>query len=322
MARPPPDPVFTLRGSSASVNTLHFDCAEAGRPLLYSGSETGLVHVWNLNTRRTERVLDGHAGSSVLWVRTVCSTNTLLSQGRDMRVCVWDLNQGRGAVTHSVHTGSVGFCRCSLLEEDGGRALLALPAENMEGIKVMELTSHTEICSLIPETKHGMLMCMKMWQADSGPLLCAGYEDGSLVIWDVSQRRPLSSLKVHPEPVMCLDFDVGRQKGVSGSSENILSAWTLDGQQNLQMQASVTLTNPGLSHLCIRDDGKILATAGWDGNVRVFAWKKLKPLAVLQHHKDLVHCVAFSDHPEPSRRLLAAGSKDQRISLWSIYSEG
>lgn len=37
MARPPPDPVFTLRGSAASVNTLHFHCAEAGLPLLFSG---------------------------------------------------------------------------------------------------------------------------------------------------------------------------------------------------------------------------------------------------------------------------------------------
>lgn len=37
MARPPPDPVFTLRGSAASVNTLHFHCTEAGLPLLYSG---------------------------------------------------------------------------------------------------------------------------------------------------------------------------------------------------------------------------------------------------------------------------------------------
>lgn len=88
-----------------------------------------------------------------------------------------------------------------------------------------------------------------------------------------------------------------------------------------QIQESVPLTNPGVSHLLIRGDGKIVATAGWDGSVRIFGWKKMKPLAVLQHHKDLVHSVAFSDHPEPSERLMAAGSKDQRISLWSIYTE-
>lgn len=141
------------------------------------------------------------------------------------------------------------------------------------------------------------------------------------MLWDVSHRRPFSCLKAHPEPVMCLDIDVCKQKGISGSSEKILQSWTLDNQQNLQMHDSVQMTNPGVSQLRIRADGKILATAGWDNNIRVFGWKKLKPLAVLQHHTDMVNTVAFSDHQDPPQRLLAAGSKDQRISVWSIYSE-
>lgn len=90
----------------------------------------------------------------------------------------------------------------------------------------------------------------------------------------------------------------------------------------LQLQDCVTLVNPGVSQLCIRGDGKLLASAGWDHRVRVFGWKKLRPLAVLQYHTDMVLSVAFSDHQDPRQRLLAAGSKDQRISLWSIYNEG
>lgn len=87
------------------------------------------------------------------------------------------------------------------------------------------------------------------------------------------------------------------------------------------MHSSVQLTNPGVSSARVRADGKILATAGWDNNIRVFGWKKLKALAVLQHHTDMVNSVAFSDHQDPPQRLLAAGSKDQRITVWSIYSE-
>ncbi|GAA6073516.1 guanine nucleotide-binding protein subunit beta-like protein 1 [Tachysurus ichikawai] len=90
---------------------------------------------------------------------------------------------------------------------------------------------------------------------------------------------------------------------------------------DLAIKDTVPLTNPGVSHLRIRGDSKIVASGGWDGSVRIFGWKMMKPLAVLQHHKDLVHCVVFSDHPEPSKRLMAAGSKDQRISIWSIYTE-
>ncbi|KAG7253225.1 hypothetical protein CRUP_014310 [Coryphaenoides rupestris] len=89
-----------------------------------------------------------------------------------------------------------------------------------------------------------------------------------------------------------------------------------------ELKDPVTLVNPGLAQLCIRGDGKLLASAGWDHRVRVFGWKKLRPLAALQHHTDMVLGVAFSDHRDPGQRLLAAGSKDKRISLWSIYNEG
>lgn len=73
--------------------------------------------------------------------------------------------------------------------------------------------------------------------------------------------------------------------------------------------------------MALRHDKKILATAGWDHRVRLFGWKKLKPLAVLDYHAASVHCVAFSDHRQASERLLAAGSKDRRISIWSIYNQ-
>lgn len=280
--------------------------------------------MWNLNNRRTEKILEGHSGSSVIWVSTLQSTDTLISQGRDMQVNLWDLSEGRSDVVDSMWTGSVGFCQCSLLEMRPGTFLLAFAGQQTEEIKIIELPSKTPVCTLAPDTKLGMVMCIKLWQPDSGPgpLLLAGYEDGSLLLWDVTQRSKLSEAKAHPEPVMCMTFDTERLRGISGSSEKKLSPWMLDGQNNLQLQDCVTLVNPGVSQLCIRGDGKLLASAGWDHRVRVFGWKKLRPLAVLQYHTDMVLSVAFSDHKDPRQRLLAAGSKDQRISLWSIYNEG
>ncbi|XP_064209821.1 guanine nucleotide-binding protein subunit beta-like protein 1 isoform X1 [Anguilla rostrata] len=322
MALPPPVPEFILRGSGAPVNTLHFRCGDPGPPLLFSGSGKGAIHVWNLTTRRAEKVLEGHGGASVIWLDTLGSRDALISQGRDMRVCTWDLSEGRSDVLDSFSTGSVGFCQCSLLQSSG-LSLLAHPGPLTEEIKLIDLASKTQVCSLKPDAKRGMLMCAKLWQPDSGtgPLLLTGHEDGWLSLWDVSQRRPLSGLAAHPEPVMCLDFDPAGGRGISGSSERALASWTLDGQQSLQLQDSVEVVNPGFSQLRVRQDRRILATAGWDHHVRLFGWKRLRPLAVLRHHGDAALCVAFSDHGDPRRRVLAAGSKDQRISVWSVYSD-
>uniref|UniRef100_A0A2I4C276 Guanine nucleotide-binding protein subunit beta-like protein 1 n=1 Tax=Austrofundulus limnaeus TaxID=52670 RepID=A0A2I4C276_AUSLI len=324
MSRPAPNPIYTLRGAGGALNTLHFRCNGQDSPLLFSGSENGAVHIWNLNSRRPVKVVEAHTGSSVIWVSTLQSTGSLLSQGRDLQVCLWDLRDGGCELLDSVWTGSVGFCQCSLLETSSTNHLLAFAGQQTEEIKIIELPSKNPVCTLIPEAKLGMVMCIKLWKPESGvgPLLLAGYEDGSLLLWDVTQRSVLSQVKAHPEPVMCLTFDPKRLRGISGSSEKKLSSWMLDSQNNIQLQDSVVLVNPGVSQICIREDGRLLASAGWDHRVRIFGWKKLRPLAVLQYHTDMVLSVAFSDHLDPRQTLLAAGSKDQRISLWSIYNEG
>ena len=42
------------------------------------------------------------------------------------------------------------------------------------------------------------------------------------------------------------------------------------------------LGKSGASCVCVRPDEKIFATGGWDCKLRVFHWKKLEPLAVLE----------------------------------------
>lgn len=172
MSRPPPDPLFILRGSGATVNSLHFCCGGDGPPYLYSGSGKGAIHMWNLTTRRADHILESHAGNSVIWLHTFKdSRSRFVSQGRDSRVCVWDLSEGRSTVTDSLLTGSVGFCQCSLLESRPGTALLAHPTENTEEVSVVEMRSWTPVCTLKPDSKLGMLMCVKMWQV-RGTAVC------------------------------------------------------------------------------------------------------------------------------------------------------
>ncbi|KAM3940636.1 guanine nucleotide-binding protein subunit beta-like protein 1 [Leptodactylus fuscus] len=325
MALPPPDPKFDLRGVGAEVNCLHFSCnvSEPCPPLLFSGSSSGQIHVWNLSTRRTNTVLNGHDGKSILWIHTLSDRERLMSQGRDLQICTWNLGEGRNEVMETIPIDSVGFCRCSLLNTDC--CLLAMPGTESSQVQVMDMESQKVISSMTPSTndKLGMAMCMKLWQPKSGrsPLLLVGYEDGSIGLWNVLEHRLMSRHIFHKEPVMSLDFDCDYAKGVSGSSENILNVWSLDEQQDLKIYKAQELINPGIADVRIRQDKKILATGGWDYRIRIFGWKKMKPLAVLQYHSATVNCVCFSDHISPEERLLAAGSKDQKISVWSIYAK-
>lgn len=310
-----------LRGTQSAVHSLHF-CAGApgqGHPLLLSGAQSGLVHIWSLQTRRPLATLDGHGGQCVTWLQMLPTGHQLLSQGRDLRLCVWELAEGRNTVVDTVHLDSVGFCRSTVLASSPQRWTLAMPGKGGDEVQVLELPSKTPVCSLTPEAgaKPGMPMCLQLWQAASSPhpLLLAGYEDGSVALWDITQRKVCSRLACHPEPVMGLDFDSQQARGVSGSAEKALAVWSVDEQQALQVCRTQQITNPGIADVKIRPDRKILATAGWDRRIRIFRWSTMKPLAVLTFHSATVHCVAFADDG-----LLAAGSGDQRISVWSLYS--
>ncbi|XP_062929292.1 guanine nucleotide-binding protein subunit beta-like protein 1 isoform X1 [Mobula hypostoma] len=327
MALHPPDPKFVLRGTGASVNTLNFCCRSPvnSDPILFSGSANGLIHIWNLKTHRADTVLESHDKNSVLWIQTLQWRYSLISQGRDSTVCMWDLTEGRKTVVDSIPLDSYGYCQCSLLDRGVGSYLLALPGKDLSEVKIVDLPNKTPVWILNPpkDAKLGMPMCLKLWQPPScsRPSILIGYEDGSVTLWDLSEKKMLSRLTCHKEPIMCLDFDPEKVKGISGSSEKVVASWSLDQQQNLKLKNMVKLVNAGIAHTCLRQDKKIVATAGWDHRIRIFGWKNLKPLAVLLYHTASIHCVTFSDHADPCERLMAAGSKDQRISLWSLYNE-
>ncbi|XP_008057878.1 guanine nucleotide-binding protein subunit beta-like protein 1 isoform X2 [Carlito syrichta] len=241
---PPPDPQFVLRGTQSPVHALHFrEGAQAqGRPLLFSGSQGGLVHIWSLQTRRAVTTLDGHGGQCVIWLQTLPQGHQLLSQGRDLRLCLWDLAEGRNTIVDSVRLESVGFCRSAILAEGQPRWMLAMPGKGTDEIQILEMPSKTSVCTLKLEAdaKPGMPMCLGLWQANCSPhpLLLAGYEDGSVALWDVSEQKVCSRIACHEEPVMGLDFDSQKARGVSGSAGKVLAVWSLDGQQALQFAFS------------------------------------------------------------------------------------
>uniref|UniRef100_A0A674F0T5 Uncharacterized protein n=1 Tax=Salmo trutta TaxID=8032 RepID=A0A674F0T5_SALTR len=225
--------------------------------VLYSSGQ-GLIHVWNLTTRRADRVLEGQSEASVIWLNTLHSIDTHI----------------RGAVLSQ--TGSVGFCHCSLLKTGPVRWLLAHTGEGMEEVKIIDLPSKSPVSSLMPQAKLGRDMCIKLWQVRSNEYTVLFSHHAA----------------VHHEPVMCLDFDPARQSAVSGFSEEGLSSWTLDRQHRLQVSEG----DPGESWdlpAVYPGDSKIVVSAVWDLRVHAFGWMKLRSLAVLQHHSDMVLSLAL-----------------------------
>lgn len=168
----------------------------------------------------------------------------------------------------------------------------------------------------------------------------------------------LYASKCHSQPILSLDLDtIDFSWFISSSADakivkHPLSDLTETSKEVLDPWGVLPLItfnskHSGLASLDIRSDSKIFATAGWDGMIRVFSAtgskknQKFKSLAVFKGgRQNGVTTVAFSPisttsstTPTPTSlsaklqqrkmrndtHLLAAGGKDGRISLYSLY---
>jgi len=162
--------------------------------------------------------------------------------------------------------------------------------------------------------------------ANDTEIIFAGYEDGSLLRWSVTGGEEAGGVvagreSVFSEPLLAIACNRKGTLGVCGGAVDELAVFVVD-EGRLAVTKRHNIANRGINSLCLRDDEKLMASGGWDGRIRLFSWPKFTPLAILSAHRDGVATVRFSG-PLPvldGGQLLAAASKDQRISLWSLYN--
>lgn len=199
-------------------------------------------------------------------------------------------------------------------------------------------------------------------------VLVSGYEDGQVMVhthsgaFDDKAQGWIKIMmgKPHSQPVLSLDVFPSKRHFVTSSADAIIAKFTLelDGTQLTSSQnaeKTINTKHAGQQGLNVRSDGKIFATAGWDGRVRIYSCKTMKELAVLKWHKDGCYATNFAkmitqhqndmageeihgvgteiatrmsalDHIKQEREnkarsthWLAAGGKDAKITLCEVY---
>ena len=149
----------------------------------------------------------------------------------------------------------------------------------------------------------------------------AGYESGHTMVF--ARARPgnswqtIYSAQPHSQPgntpsisstrqayrpcsVLSLSVTPTREYYLTSSADAVIAKHSLplpDANSDLDAKPLKLLNtkHSGQQGLRIRSDGKIFATAGWDGRVRVYSAKTMKELAVLKWHKEGCYCTAFAN---------------------------
>lgn len=193
----------------------------------------------------------------------------------------------------------------------GDKLLIAASTSEQSHIAVMAVDGGEIVTTLKPQRTAGMVMDIK----SGGELIMAGYEDGSIVAWDVQvPHHEKLSARLHNEAVSSFDYCKRTQRGISASVDGSLMSW---GGTELRQTATADIKG-GAACVRARPDGKLFAIGGCDSRIHVYSGRpKMLPLAVVRAHTQSVQSVAFNDCDQ----TFAAGSRDKTVSIWSIYKD-
>ncbi|KAJ2883940.1 Guanine nucleotide binding protein (G protein), beta polypeptide 1-like [Coemansia aciculifera] len=346
-------PDFVFRGHLAAVNSV---CFFSDDRLLVSGDQDGHLIVWNMMLKRQLAKVTGAHTAAIL---TVCGlgTDTIVSQGRDNKLCIWTLIasefSGELRLIKSLAVDSMNFCKFSYATILGSSWIAFLVDAGAGEACLLDVSSgeqHSLNIGHKSRTKAGSRddspMCIKLVASASGDgesqklELFVGYESNMLQQFGIntSDSKLSAVLKrsvttVHTEPIMSLDYDSQRQLVYTCAADNKVCCYAADGSGFKEHAAAVELKNPGSSEIRCFSVLALVTVASWDYAVHLLT-SDLEPTTSIAFHRAALTSVDVStlstagadgiaDEYVRQRwnsrsRWMAVASRDARISLWDI----
>ena len=199
-----------------------------------------------------------------------------------------------------------------------------------------------------------MAMALLMRMVEGGVLtMMAGYESGHVAVFVLKDEvwETGHASQPHSQPVLGMGVHPKNAWSLSTSADALV---VRHGLRDSKAGKVSNTKHSGLQQVAVRSDGKLFATAGWDGRFRVYSASTMKQLAVLMWHPVGCYSVAFAEildedageelanvgselvrlegmqavaltveearvKRESRKHWIAGGAKDGKISLWQIY---
>lgn len=251
-----------------------------GRLLIASGSVDNMVHLWDFDTRKWQRVLS-HTDNVTCVAFGTSQNRLLLASGSDDKsVRLWDVGSRKHVGTLVSHNWSVNAI--SFGWSNHHRALLLATGSSDKTIHVWNVGDNGEQARvggpLEGHTEAVTSVAIVPSLVGDRVLLVSGSEDQTVRLWDLvtmtqvgvllGATRPITSVAVAVLPVQQPDQD--RVLVAAGCKNDILRVWDVGSEQLLWASRSPTQTLDtqglvvgnaiGLS----MQQQQLLAHSGWD----------------------------------------------------------
>jgi WD40 repeat protein len=338
-----------LPGHTQQVESVTFSPDDR---VLATSSRDGTVRLWDLATNRPRKVYRGHDGR-VWCVAFSPDERTLASCGQDERVNLWDLSTGqdkspllvRGPRIRSMAFGP-GRGHATVFADGFGGFIEELDCKRGEfrnrrtilysnwvfngslspDGKMLATASIDETIALwdtstvrprmfasAPGVKYPSVVATgETPRIDEFPFSPDGRQvaitkpEQGLLLWDTESGALRQSPRLNPR----VRFLPGEEGAIFSDGDMLVRGNLTSGQVWLRKATG----HRGISALALSADGRIIASGGDEGTIKLWDVRSLEQQAGLLGHEQTVTSLAWS----PDGRILASRSADFTVRLWDM----
>lgn len=296
--------VHVLRGQTDWVSSVAF--SPDGKQLLSVNDRT--LQLWDVQTGQSLRLFEGYSD----WIQSAVFSpdgKFLASSSQDQTIQLWCVATGKVIGYFQRHTACI---RSVALSPDG--VLLAGASE--EQIVLWNTQTRQIVRSLHGHT--GQIHSIAF--SSDGQKIISGGDDKSLRLWDIQTGQCLKTLQKHTDIINSVAFNPDNQTIASGSSDQSVILWngTTGECSRIWHGYSSQILSVDLS-----SDGQVLVSGNSDKTIQQWDINMGQLLQELQGHTEWVWCVTvapvgISKSTCDQRYILASGSSDRTIKIWSL----
>lgn len=269
---------------------------------LASGSNDNVAKVWEVETGRCLKVLEGEDGCASV---AFSPDGAVLAGSYHNQVRLWDTATWKPVGTLEGHTQRVAFVAMAPVPDAQGRVIVATGSHD-HTVRLWDL--HRRQCLHCLEG-HRNLVWHLAFNTD-GTLLATSSLDGTIGLWEVATGTQRTVLRGHSHIVSAAVFIPGTHLLVSSSFDHTLKYW--DSRDGTCLHT--TLAHRGeVWSLAASPDGTQLASVGNDKAVKLWDVATRQCTKTIRGSSNQIYGVAAAG---PGR--VVTGGDDELARLWDV----